>query len=156
MLLAIRKCFLYVAAVTIGKLSGRRRSDCPIAVALDIFGDSWSLLIIRDLMLKGRKTFQDFLEAEEKIATNVLSDRLARLERQEILLKERDPNDARRFIYRLTEKGIALAPILVEMILWSARYEKTAAPPAQIRQISASKERFIASIRASWEKGAPQ
>lgn len=108
-------------------------------------------------MLKDRKTFQDFLEAEEKIATNVLSDRLARLERQGILLKERDLNDARRFIYRLTEKGIALAPILVEMILWSARYEETAAPPAQIRQISASKERFIASIRTSWEKkGAPQ
>lgn len=108
-------------------------------------------------MLKNRKSFRDFVDAEEKIATNVLSDRLAKLERQGILLKEPDANDARRFIYRLTEKGIALAPILVEMILWSARYEKTAAPPGQIRQISAGKERFIAAIRTSWEKeAAPQ
>lgn len=143
--------------MTIGKTSARGRSDCPICVALDIFGDSWSLLIVRDLMLKDRKTFQDFLEAEEKIATNVLSDRLTRLERRGLLLKGRDPEDARRFIYRLTEKGIALAPILVEMILWSARYEKTAAPPAQIRQISTGKDRFIAAIRASWKKkGTPQ
>ena len=82
-----------------------RRSDCPISFALDLFGDRWSLLVVRDLGLKGKRSFSELAASEEGIATNVLSDRLARLEEAGIILKSRDPNDGRRYVYRLTEAG---------------------------------------------------
>ncbi len=132
---------------------GRHRSGCPISIGLEAFGDSWSLLIVRDLMLKNRRTFSNFLGAEEKIATNILSDRLARLEALGIILKRRDPADARRFVYSLTEKGIDLAAVLVEMILWSARHEETDAPPDVVRQMLADRQGFIDQIRTEWKTG---
>ena len=135
------------------KTQSGRRSGCPISVVLETLGDSWSLLIVRDLMFKERKTFNEFLSAEEKIASNILSDRLRRLEAVGIVLKQRDPDDARRYIYRLTEKGIARAPMLIEMILWAARYEKTAAPPAVIREMTRNREAFIADVRSRWKAG---
>jgi DNA-binding HxlR family transcriptional regulator len=119
-----------------------RRSACPISVALDVFGDAWTLLIIRDLMLKGIDTFNAFLASDEHIATNILSDRLARLEAEGIIEKRRDSDDARRFHYSLTEKGIDLAPMLVEITLWSARHEKTAAPPAVVKEMSRDPRSF--------------
>lgn len=127
----------------------KRRSTCPVNVALEVFGDRWSLLIVRDLLFKRRHTYRDFANAEERIATNVLADRLARLEAEGILFKKHDPADARRMLYRLTPKGLDLAPVLVEMILWSARYERTATPPAQIRKMTEHKARFIAAAKAS-------
>jgi DNA-binding HxlR family transcriptional regulator len=133
------------------KPSGARRSDCPINVILEMIGDSWSLLIVRDLMFEDRRTFQDFRDAEEKIATNILTNRLLRLEAAGIIEKRRDPGDARRYIYRLTERGIALAPILVEMILWAAKYNKTAAPVATLRRMTGNRNAFIADIRRRWK-----
>jgi DNA-binding HxlR family transcriptional regulator len=130
-----------------------RRSDCPINIVLEAAGDSWSLLIVRDLMFKERKTFKEFLGADEKIATNILADRLQRLETIGIIMKLRDPGDARRYIYRLTEKGIDLAPILVEMILWAAKHEETAAPAALVRQMTRNREEFIAGVRSRWKAG---
>lgn len=121
------------------KRSGERRSGCPISTMLEIFGDSWSLLVVRDLLFMRRKTFNEFLNAGEKIATNILSDRLARLESSGIITKQRDPADARRFTYQLTQKGIDLAPVLVEMILWAARYEKTDAPPEVVKEMTANR-----------------
>ena len=106
-----------------------RRSSCPINILLEMVGDSWSLLIVRDMMFKECTTYNDFLNAGERIATNILSDRLQKLEASGIIAKQNDPTDARRYKYRLTERGIDLAPILVEMILWSDRYEETDAPP---------------------------
>src|SRR5215471_810502 len=100
-----------------------RRSGCPISIGLEIFGDSWSLLIVRDLMFKNLHTFNELLAAGEGIASNILTDRLAKLEAAGIVTKSADEADARRFRYRLTEKGIDLAPTLIEMVLWSARYE---------------------------------
>lgn len=125
----------------------KRRSDCPINVALEIIGDRWSLLIVRDLMFKDRRTYKEFLDAEEGIATNILTDRLQRLEAHGIISWERDPADGRKITYRLTAKGIDLAPVLVEMILWSARHEETAAPPATIRKMSKDREGFISEVR---------
>lgn len=110
-----------------------RRSGCPISIALEIFGDSWSLLIVRDLMFKGFQTFNEFLAAGEGIASNILTDRLAKLEAAGILRKSPDASDARRFRYRLTEKGIDLAPALIEIVLWSARHEDTEAPAPTVR-----------------------
>ena len=136
------------------KKSTKHRSGCPIHIALEAIGDSWSLLIVRDLMFKGGKTFNDFLAAEEKIATNILANRLGRLEAQGIVHKGNDPEDARRFIYRLTEKGIGLAPILVEMVLWASAHEKTDAPPEILSAMRSDREGFIEQVRATWLAGA--
>ena len=110
-------------------MSGRhRRSDCPIHFALEVFGDAWTLLIIRDLMFKGRTTYTEFLRAEEGIATNVLADRLVRLEEDGIIDKEIGSGRGTGSGYRLTPKGIDLLPIMLEVIGWSAKYDpKTAA-----------------------------
>ena len=130
-----------------------RRSDCPINTALEMVGDSWSLLIVRDLMFKERATFTEFLNAEEQIASNILADRLQRLEANGIVSKQRDPADARRYLYRLTEKGIDLAPMLVEMILWADRYAQTAAPPETVERMTNHRAEFLAGVRRAWEQG---
>ncbi len=125
------------------------RSLCPISLALDIFGDAWTLLIIRDLMFKGLSTFNGFLNAGEGIATNVLTDRLARLEAAGIVDKARDRDDARRFVYRLTAKGADLAPVLVQIVLWSARHTPTDAPAEQVVVMAADPVGFAEGVRQS-------
>lgn len=132
------------------KPSTSRRSGCPISIALEIFGDSWSLLIVRDLMFKNLHSFNEFLAAGEGIASNILTDRLAKLEAAGILTKSADPSDARRFLYRLTEKGIGLAAALIEIVLWSARYEATEAPATTLRAMRTRREEFVAGVRARW------
>jgi len=127
-----------------------RRSGCPISIALEIFGDSWTLLIVRDLMFKGLRTFQEFAGAGEGIATNILSDRLARLEAAGIVVREPDPADGRRVRYQLTKKGIDLAPALIEIVLWSSRYEDTEAPAKAVREMRMRREEVIAQIRERW------
>lgn len=102
----------------------KRRSDCPINFGLELFGDRWTLLIIRDIMFKGRHYFGDFVQSEEKIATNLLADRLAMLEKSGIISKAQDKNHKQKIVYSLTRKGIDLMPMLVEMIIWSAKYDK--------------------------------
>lgn len=127
-----------------------QRSDCPLNVSLEIFGDRWTLLIVRDLMFKGATTFGEFLEAGEGIASNVLTDRLNRLEQHDIVSRQPDSNDARRFIYRLTRKGIDLAPVLVDMIVWAARYEKTAAPEDAVARMEDQRAECLVEIRDRW------
>lgn len=101
----------------------QRRSDCPISFGLDLFGDRWTLLVVRDLALYDKHTFSELAASDEHIATNVLTDRLERLLSAGVIRKERDPNDGRRRVYRLTEKGVDLIPVLVEIILWSAEHD---------------------------------
>ena len=101
----------------------KRRSDCPIHFALELLGDRWTLLIVRDLMFKGKHYYGEFLQSGEKIATNILADRLAQLEISGIVVKSIDPDNRAKFIYKLSEKGIDLVPVLVEIILWSAKYD---------------------------------
>ena len=98
------------------------RSDCPISNALDYVGDRWSLLVIRDIAFFGKRSYNSLLESAEGIATNILSSRLNTLEENKIIIKQRDPADGRRHLYSLTESGKDLLPILIEMILWSARH----------------------------------
>lgn len=126
----------------------RRRSDCPLNVFLEIFGDRWSLLIIRDLLFKRRHEFKDYLAAKEGIATNVLSDRLRRLEENGVITKAAHPSDARKADYRLTEKGLDLAPLLFEVALWATKHEKTEAPTLLVRRISDDRENLLAELRA--------
>ena len=130
------------------RVAAERRSDGPLNATLEVLGDRWSLLIVRDLLFKGRTTYKDFLAGGERIATNVLADRLQRLEAEGVIAKGRDPVDARRLVYRLTAKGLALAPVLVEMIVWGARHYETGAPPATIREMTEHRERFLAGIRS--------
>ncbi|MEW5963240.1 MAG: helix-turn-helix domain-containing protein [Pseudomonadota bacterium] len=131
-----------------------RRSACPLNASLEIFGDRWSLLIVRDLLFKGRKTFREFQDSEEGIATNILTDRLKRLESEGIVERRKDPQDARRSFYRLTEKGIDLAPVVIEMIVWGARYEKTAAPPDVIKAMTENRNAVIADLRRCWRSAS--
>lgn len=100
------------------------RSDCPISTALDIFGDKWSLLIIRDIMFKGLNTYGDLLKGGEGIATNILADRLVLLECAGIISKAKHPDSKAKVLYQLTPKGADLAPILVEIIAWSEKHHK--------------------------------
>ena len=99
-----------------------RRSTCPISSTLDILGDKWTLLIIRDLMFKGKRTYGEFLQSEEKIATNILADRLLILEKNGIVEKRVFPGNKAKNLYQLTPKGIDLMPILFEIILWGDEY----------------------------------
>ena len=99
-----------------------RRSDCPVNFAVEALGDKWSLVILRDMIFWGKKTYGEFLKSDEKMATNILADRLAYLEREGLISKSPDPADKRKDIYRVTEKGIALVPMFIEMIAWSASH----------------------------------
>lgn len=101
------------------KQEHQSRSHCPISFALDIFGDKWTLLIVRDIVYKGKRTHGEFLKADERIATNILADRLAKLECQGIVVKKQDPKDKRREIFSLTERGLALIPLLLDLQSWS-------------------------------------
>jgi DNA-binding HxlR family transcriptional regulator len=121
-----------------------------VSVSLEIFGDRWSLLIIRDLMVRGFRTFKDFLESGEGISTNILTERLRKLEAQGIIISEPEETDARRVNYRLTEKGIDLAPVLLELFIWGARHEKTAAPCALIEEMAKHREEVLAEARRRW------
>jgi DNA-binding HxlR family transcriptional regulator len=127
----------------------QRRSVCPLNASVEMLGDRWSLLILRDMMIWGFKTYKEFLGSHEKIATNVLADRLRRLQDYGIIASKPDPSDGRKLIYVLTAKGIDLAPVLAEMVLWASRHEKTGNQQL-IRQLKGNKERFIAHIRKSW------
>src|SRR5260221_11684670 len=104
------------------KSSPQRRSGCPLNASVEILGDRWSLLIIRDMMLRGFRTYKEFLGSYERIATNILANRLRKLEAFGIITAERDPSDGRKLIYSLTAKGIDLAPVLTEMVLWAAAH----------------------------------
>jgi DNA-binding HxlR family transcriptional regulator len=127
----------------------KRKSDCPINFALEIFGDRWTFLIVRDLMFKGKHYYGEFLLSDEKIATNILADRLSLLENNGIVSKERDPTHKQKIMYRLTQKGIDLVPVLVELIMWSAKYdEATAVDKDFVNRANADKEGLIVEVYA--------
>ena len=115
-----------------------------------MFGDRWSLLIIRDLMVRGYRTFKEFEEAGEGIATNILADRLRRLEANRIIVSEHEKTDGRKVNYRLTARGIDLAPLLLDLLIWGARHEDTAAPCALITKMERNRESVLAEVRRRW------
>ena len=126
-----------------------------MSVSLDIFGDRWSLLIVRDLMVRGYSTFKEFMLSGEGIATNILADRLRRLEASGIITVEAQQTDGRKSNYRLTEKGIDLAPVLLELLLWGARHEDTGAPCALMAQMAKNREGILAETRRRWRERDP-
>jgi DNA-binding HxlR family transcriptional regulator len=130
----------------------KHRSGCPVSIALETFGDRWSLLIIRDLMVRGFRTFKEFQGSGEGIATNILADRLRRLQAAEIITAEQEETDGRRVNYRLTEKGIDLAPVLLELLIWASRHEETGAPCALITKMAKTREEVLAEVRRRWQE----
>lgn len=131
----------------------KRKSDCPINFALQIFGDKWTLLIIRDLMFKGKVYYSDFLKSEEKIATNILANRLSALEVNGLVSKIIDPILKNKIIYSLTRKGSDLAPMLVEIILWSAKYDpKTVASKDFISQAKKNRKELLSNIAKNTQR----
>ncbi|HUA16111.1 MAG TPA: helix-turn-helix domain-containing protein [Verrucomicrobiae bacterium] len=121
-------------------------------MSLEQFGDRWSLLVVRDLMVRGYRTFKEFQESGEGIATNILADRLRRLEAAGILLREIEENDGRRTNYRLTEKGIDLAPVLLELLIWGARHEPSGASCAMIDEMEKNRTWILAEARRRWRE----
>ena len=126
------------------------RSHCPINFTLEHFGDKWSFLIIRDLMFKGKRHYNEFLEAGEKVSTSVLGDRLKKLEEMGIVSRGEDTVKKSRIRYSLTQKGIDLLPILLEMIIWgSVKDELTESPKDFMDQAMQNKELLIKQIRGN-------
>jgi DNA-binding HxlR family transcriptional regulator len=149
-------CFLQAGSILSnvrGKSKPKRRSGCPVSIALELLGDRWSLLIVRDLMVRGYRTFKEFQESGEGIATNILADRLQKLQMAGIITSETRHTDGRRVNYALTEKGIDLAPVLLELLIWAARHEQTAAPCGVIADMEQRRTEVLAEVRKRWREG---
>jgi DNA-binding HxlR family transcriptional regulator len=126
----------------------KRRSDCPISSALDIFGDKWSLLVMRDLLFRNKSHYREFLASEEGVATNILADRLARLQAAGLVEKTDDDPRSGKQAYVATSKGKDLIPLLLEMMLWSAQHEpQTGAPAVLIAELKKDQIKTTRAIR---------
>ncbi len=125
----------------------KKRSECPLSCSLDIFGDKWSLLIIRDLMFNNKCTYNDFLKSDEGIATNILASRLKGLEEHGIIEKSAHPDSKAKILYRLTQRGLDLLPIILEVYIWSEKYLSI---PTDIKSIikeaKKDKDKFVKQV----------
>jgi DNA-binding HxlR family transcriptional regulator len=131
-----------------------RRSGCPVSLSLDLLGDRWSLLIVRDLMVRGYRTFREFQRSGEGIASNILAERLHRLEAGGIVIRE-PAHDGRSTHYRLTEKGIALAPVLLELLIWGAHYQDSDAPCAIMEHMEQNRAAMLEETYRRWKERDP-
>ncbi len=147
-------CMLQVMFDSVSRVpkepESKRRSGCPVSISLELFGDRWSLLVIRDLMVRGFRTFKEFQASGEGISTNILAERLQKLEASGIITAEEEKTDRRKVNYRLTRKGIDLAPVLLELLIWGARHEKTGVSCALIAKMEKNREGVLAEVRQRW------
>lgn len=131
----------------------KKRSDCPISCSLDIFGDKWSLLIIRDMMFFNKSTYGDFLKSAEGIATNILASRLQGLEENKLVEKLEHPDSKAKVLYKLTQKAIDLLPMIVEIHLWAEKYFDVPADiKAMIKEAKKGKDEFIKTTTRQLKK----
>jgi DNA-binding HxlR family transcriptional regulator len=131
----------------------KKRSDCPVCSSLDVWGDKWSLLIIRDLMFAKECTYGDLLKSPEGIATNILASRLLALEENKLIEKLDHPESKAKVLYRLTKKGIDLLPIMIEINLWAEKYFPIPADrKAMLKEVKKDKEGFIKAFIKELEK----
>ena len=132
------------------------RCNCPITSALDIVGDKWTVVIIKQMLLEGKKTFKDFSESDEAIASNILSSRLKMLEEYKMISKEKLPHNKKTNIYLLTEKGLGLTPTIVELTLWSdgniREYHSSIISDSRIAMVKKNKEESIKMIVESYKQ----
>jgi DNA-binding HxlR family transcriptional regulator len=127
-----------------------RRSNCPIARALDFVGDKWTLVVLRDLIMVRKRYFQELLAGNEGIASNILASRLKLLEAAGMITRRRDPAQAKRVIYEPSEKALDLLPVIIELMRWSTKYDpKSIAPAHFMRRLAEDRDGFIADIRAA-------
>jgi len=127
--------------------TSKKRSECPLSCSLDVFGDKWSLLIIRDLIFGNKCTYNDFLKSGEGIATNILASRLKGLEENGVIEKSVHPNSKAKILYRLTQKGIDLLPVLVEIYIWADKYFTIPEGiKATIEEAKKDKEEFVKQV----------
>lgn len=131
----------------------KKRSECPISCSLDIFGDKWSLLIIRDMMFFNKSTYGDFLKSAEGIATNILASRLQGLEENKLIEKLEHPESKAKVLYKLTQKGIDLLPIIVEIHLWAEKYfDIPVALKGLLKEAKKGKDEFIKATTRQLKK----
>ena len=123
------------------------RSYCPINLSLEIFGDAWTLLVLRDLMFGGKRHFREFLQSDEHISSNILADRLARLVEHGLLTRRDDPTHKQKAIYSLTEQGIELLPIVVQIGAWGSRWVPDA------KKLDPASRRFLRELQESGPRG---
>jgi DNA-binding HxlR family transcriptional regulator len=147
--LAFRKWSAHTKVVDASKTP---RSHCPVSLALEAIGDRWSLLILRDIIMRGKRRYQEFLNSEEGISTNILAERLARLEKQGLISKAGDPADKRQFRYLPTRKALDLLPVIFEMARWSFKYNPDVNPDQPFAQrMRAGEKAFMRQIRSQFE-----
>jgi DNA-binding HxlR family transcriptional regulator len=132
--------------------SKNRRSECPISYTMDIFGDKWTILIIRDLLFYGKDSFSEFLCSDEKIATNILTDRLNVLLREGFVTKHTAPTNKSKFLYRPTEKAIEMIPILSEITLWAEKYNPGDAAMAIAEPLKKNRAKALRDLRKKVEE----
>ncbi len=135
-----------------GEPKSQRRSGCPVNISLEVLGDRWSLLIVRDLMVRGSRTFKEFQDAGEGIASNILADRLQKLQAAGVIDAESEAADGRKVNYRLTKRGIDLAPVVLELLIWGAKHEDAGAPCALISKLEKHRKELLAEVRRRWQK----
>ncbi len=138
-----------------GRPKSQYRSGCPVSISLEQVGDRWSLLIVRDMMVRGFRTFKEFQASGEGIASNILADRLRKLESGGVITAEIAEADRRRINYRLTEKGIDLAPLVLELLIWGARYEGGGMPCGLIGHMEKHRKQILAEVRRRWQRRDP-
>ena len=127
------------------------KTHCPINFALETFGDRWSLLIIRDMIFLHKRHFGEFINSREEISTNILADRLEKLAARGLINKEPDPENRSKFIYSPTLKGLDLIPIMLEINLWSDKYDsQTDVPRSVIMKIKKNKDKYIKELRGAF------
>ncbi|HEV2287487.1 MAG TPA: helix-turn-helix domain-containing protein [Candidatus Acidoferrales bacterium] len=131
------------------------RSGCPVNISLELVGDRWSLLIVRDVMVRAYHSFKQFQQSGEGIATNILTDRLRKLQAGGILVAEPDPADGRRVGYYLTEKGIDLAPVILDLLVWATNHEHTGAASELVTKMAENRSAVIAEVRRRWRARDP-
>ena len=129
-----------------------RRSECPISYTLDIFGDKWTMLIIRDLLFYGKDSFSEFLCSDEKIATNILTDRLNVLLQEGFVTKHTAPTNKSKFLYRPTEKAIEMIPILSEITLWAEKYNPAGAPADIVEPLKKNRTKALQDLKKKVEE----
>ena len=132
------------------------RCNCPVTSALDIVGDKWSLVIIKQMLLEGKRTFKDFSESDEAIASNILASRLKSLEELNMIRKEKIPNNKKTNIYVLTEMGLGLTPTIVELTLWSDEnikvFNPSIATDERLEMVKKNKEESIKMLMENYKK----
>lgn len=131
------------------KDKNQNTNKCPITFALEMFGDKWSLIILRDIIFKGKKYYGEFLNSPERISTNILASRLLKLESEGLITKAQDPSNLSKNIYQLTVKGKDLLPVMLDMIEWSVKYNPQPGIPSSI--ISGAPENLLARLHKDRE-----